>query len=217
MSLRLAMLLSGGGLCFRATVEAQSRGLISPTFLLAMCDRESSAITFAQTNKIEHALIPFQQFNQRADFDNAINVQLKEHRINAAILNYDRLISASTLALLEHRCINLHLSLLPLFSGLGALPKTLASGMKLSGITFHWVDESIDGGAILAQRSVPLYRSDDIQILTKRLYRQAVPLHLQIVRLLERNVLATGECPDIDSIDSDIAKFSEDYLSILFA
>src|SRR5215216_1405315 len=81
---------------------------------------------------------------------------LRERRVDLVCLaGYMRLLSPCFIEAFKHRILNIHPSLLPAFRGLDAQRQALEHGVKVSGCTVHFVDETLDGGRIIAQRAVP--------------------------------------------------------------
>jgi phosphoribosylglycinamide formyltransferase-1 len=80
-----------------------------------------------------------------------------------------RVLSRDFLAAYQNRILNIHPSLLPAFRGLNAQQQALSHGVKLSGCTVHFVDESLDGGPIIAQRVVPVLDNDTEADLAARI------------------------------------------------
>ena len=90
--------------------------------------------------------------------------------------------------------VNTHPALLPSFPGVGirAVRAALASGVKLTGVTVHWVDEGVDTGPIIAQAAVPVEPGDDEHVLFERIKAAEKPLYVQTIRTL---CTGTGEHP----------------------
>jgi phosphoribosylglycinamide formyltransferase-1 len=95
-----------------------------------------------------------------------------------------RLLSSYFIATYHARVINIHPSLLPSFPGLNAPQQALAQGVKWSGCTVHFVDETLDGGPIIAQLTVPVADDDTEEILAARILEQEHQLYPQAVRLV---------------------------------
>jgi phosphoribosylglycinamide formyltransferase-1 len=84
------------------------------------------------------------------------------------------------------RILNIHPSLLPAFPGLDAQRQALAQGVKTSGCTVHLVDETLDGGPIIAQRIVPVNRDDTVESLAARILVEEHKLYAEAVAMLVR-------------------------------
>ncbi|MDQ3972105.1 MAG: phosphoribosylglycinamide formyltransferase [Thermoproteota archaeon] len=109
------------------------------------------------------------------------------------LAGYMRVLSPEFVAKYKMRIINVHPSLLPAFPGLHAQKQALEYGVKVSGCTIHFVDEKVDSGSILLQRSVRVLDSDSEGTLSKRILAQEHKLYPQAIRLIaERKVTFKG-------------------------
>ena len=107
---------------------------------------------------------------RRAEHDREIVAALQARQVDLVCLaGYMRLLSGEFLKAFPGRILNIHPSLLPLFPGLDAQKQTLENGAGVSGCTVHFVDETLDGGPIIAQRSVPVYDNDTVESLSARI------------------------------------------------
>ena len=105
------------------------------------------------------------------------------------LAGYMRLLSPCFVEAFKGRILNIHPSLLPAFPGLDAQRQALDHGAKVSGCTVHLVDESLDGGPIIAQRTVPVVEGDTVETLSARILEQEHKLYPEAVGL----VLAADE------------------------
>jgi phosphoribosylglycinamide formyltransferase-1 len=95
-----------------------------------------------------------------------------------------RLLSKDFLAAFPRRILNIHPSLLPLFPGLDAQQQAIDHGARVSGCTVHYVDETLDGGPIIAQREVPVHEDDTGESLAERILVQEHRLYPEAVTLV---------------------------------
>jgi|TARA_B100001996_G_scaffold285565_1_gene225847 formyltetrahydrofolate-dependent phosphoribosylglycinamide formyltransferase len=106
-----------------------------------------------------------------ADEDQIIQL-FKAWRVDLIVLaGWMRVISPAFIEAFPEKIINLHPSLLPKYKGLHAIEQALDSKDKVTGCTVHFVNEELDGGAIIKQQEVPILPDDDIKTLTKRIQR----------------------------------------------
>jgi phosphoribosylglycinamide formyltransferase-1 len=95
---------------------------------------------------------------------------LREHRVDLVCLaGYMRLLSPAFIAAFPNRILNIHPSLLPAFPGLDAQQQAFDYGVKVAGCTVHFVDEHLDHGAIILQRTIPVLDADDAHSLAERI------------------------------------------------
>jgi phosphoribosylglycinamide formyltransferase-1 len=115
---------------------------------------------------------------------------LRDSRIDLVCLaGYMRLLSPCFVEAFRGKILNIHPSLLPSFPGLDAQRQALEHGVKVSGCTVHFVDETLDGGPIIMQRTVPVLEGDTVESLSARILEQEHKLYPEAVA----RVLATEE------------------------
>jgi phosphoribosylglycinamide formyltransferase-1 len=118
----------------------------------------------------------------REEHEQGILEILRERRVDLVCLaGYMRLLSPCFIEAFRGRILNIHPSLLPSFPGLDAQRQALAHGVKFSGCTVHFVDETLDGGPIIAQRVVPVLEGDTVETLSARILEQEHQLYAQAV------------------------------------
>ena len=118
----------------------------------------------------------------REEHENEIIAALRERRVDLICLaGYMRLLSPCFVEAFRGRILNIHPSLLPAFPGLDAQRQALEQGAKVSGCTVHFVDETLDGGPIIAQREVPVLEGDTVDTLSARILEQEHKLYADAV------------------------------------
>ena len=121
----------------------------------------------------------------REEHEREIISVLQERRVDLVCLaGYMRLLSPCFIEAFRKRILNIHPSLLPSFPGLDAQRQALEHGVKVSGCTVHFVDETLDGGPIVAQRAVPVLESDTVESLSARILEHEHQLYPEAVRLV---------------------------------
>lgn len=120
---------------------------------------------------------------KRDEHEQEIVAALQERRIDLVCLaGYMRLLSPCFIDAFHRRILNIHPSLLPSFPGLDAQRQALDHGVKFSGCTVHFVDETLDGGPIIAQRVVAVLDGDTVETLSARILEQEHQLYAEAVR-----------------------------------
>ena len=120
---------------------------------------------------------------RREEHEEEIVRILRERRVDLVCLaGYMRLLSTYFIEVFRQRILNIHPSLLPSFPGLDAQRQALEHGVKFSGCTVHFVDETLDGGPIIAQRVVPVIAGDTVDTLSARILEQEHQLYAEAVR-----------------------------------
>lgn len=171
---RLGILLSGRGSNFLAIADAIQAGHIPETEIVAVVSNRSAApgIAAARERGLPAAVIEAQG-RTRVEHDAAIIEFLRERKVELVCLaGYMRLLSPGFIAAFPERILNIHPSLLPAFPGLDAQRQALEYGATVSGCTVHFVDEHLDHGVIVLQRTVPVEPGDDEERLAARILEQ---------------------------------------------
>jgi phosphoribosylglycinamide formyltransferase-1 len=110
---------------------------------------------------------------------------LRDERVDLICLaGYMRVLSPFFVDAFKGRILNIHPSLLPSFPGLDAQRQALAHGAEVSGCTVHFVDDTLDGGPIIAQRAVPVLKDDSVETLSARILEQEHILYPEAVALV---------------------------------
>lgn len=169
--IRLGILLSGRGSNFLAIAESIRAGRLPGVEITIVISNvaEAPGIEAAAELGLPHAVL-VSKGRKRAEHDADVVALLKEHKVDLVCLaGYMRLLSREFVAAFPHRILNIHPSLLPAFPGLDAQQQAFDYGVKVAGCTVHFVDEELDHGAILLQRTVPVLDSDDAHTLADRI------------------------------------------------
>ena len=118
----------------------------------------------------------------REEHEREIIAVLRDHQVDLVCLaGYMRLLSPCFVQAFRGKILNIHPSLLPAFPGLDAQRQALEHGVKVSGCTVHFVDETLDGGPIIAQRTVPVMEGDTVETLSARILEQEHQLYPESV------------------------------------
>jgi phosphoribosylglycinamide formyltransferase-1 len=169
---RLGILLSGRGSNFLAIAEAVSSGILRGVAEIAVVisnNPDSYGLERARELGLPAALLA-SKGRKRADHDADVAACLREHSVDLVILaGYMRLLSPEFVAAFPDRILNIHPSLLPAFPGLEAQTQAFDYGAKIAGCTVHFVDEHLDHGVIVLQRSVAVLDEDDAHSLAERI------------------------------------------------
>ena len=168
---RLGILLSGRGSNFLAIAESIRAGKLTGVEIAVVISNvaEAPGIAAAAELGLPHAVL-VSKGRKRAEHDADVAASLKAHGAELVCLaGYMRLLSPEFVAAFPHRILNIHPSLLPAFPGLDAQQQAFDYGVKVTGCTMHFVDDELDHGAIILQRSVPVLDDDDAHSLAARI------------------------------------------------
>ena len=170
----LGILLSGRGSNFTAIATNVSGGKIPNARIAVVISNKASAdgIETAKKLNLTTAVIP-SKGKAREVHDREVVDALKQHKVDLICLaGYMRLLSPWFVQQFPQRILNIHPSLLPSFPGLEAQQQAFAYGVKVAGCTVHFVDEELDHGAIIVQKTVPVLEMDDEHALAERILEQ---------------------------------------------
>jgi len=155
---KIAIFASGNGSNFEAIARACAENRLNAEVVLLVCDNPK-AFVIQRAEKFNIPVFEFQPKNyaSKADYEMEIVQLLKKYNIDLICLaGYMRLVSDVLLDEYEGKIINIHPSLLPDFKGLNAIQRAFESGVKVTGVTTHFVDKTLDGGKIIDQIEVPI-------------------------------------------------------------
>lgn len=200
----IGILLSGRGSNFEAIAKNVQAGKIKGARMAVVIANKPDAagLEIARQMGIP-ALMIASKGKEREEHDREVVASLKEHKVDLVCLaGYMRLLSPWFVQQFPRRILNIHPSLLPAFPGLEAQQQAFAYGVKVAGCTVHFVDEELDHGAIIVQRTVAVLDTDDEHSLSARIleqehvaYSEAINIVLQgdfevVGRRLRRKVAA---------------------------
>lgn len=187
--MRIGVLVSGQGTNLQALLDAQAAGTLAPAQIAVVISNKPGvpALDRAARANVVHEVID--HGSDRVAFEIRLLEALARHRVEAVVLaGFMRVLTAHFVERFPHRIVNTHPSLLPAFPGANAAAQAIAHGVKLSGVTIHFVDTSLDGGPIIAQACVPVLAADDARTLQARIQAEEHKLLPGVVR-----DLAAGE------------------------
>jgi len=182
----LGILLSGRGSNFVAIADNIEAGRISNAQIAVVISNKPDAggIAIAQQRGLNALVIP-SKGKPREEHDKEVVSALKQHHVDLICLaGYMRLLSPWFVQQFPQRILNIHPSLLPAFPGLEAQEQAFAYGAKVSGCTVHFVDEELDHGAIIVQKTVPVLDSDDEHTLSARILEQEHLAYSEAINLV---------------------------------
>jgi phosphoribosylglycinamide formyltransferase-1 len=186
---RIGVLLSGRGSNFLAIADSVKAGRIAAEVAVVISNRaDAPGIEAAKQRGLKTVVIP-SKGRVREEHDREVIAALHAAKVDLVCLaGYMRLLSPEFVRAFPQRILNIHPSLLPAFPGLDAQKQALDYGVKVSGCTVHIVDEHLDHGPIVVQRTVPVLPGDDEHALAARILEQE---HIAYTEAI--NVVLKGE------------------------
>jgi phosphoribosylglycinamide formyltransferase-1 len=193
--IRLAILLSGRGSNFQAIHQAIVDRRLEAEIVCVISNRsDAPGLARALENGLPARAIDHRSYSTRAAHEEDILRVLADARPDFICLaGYMRLLTPAFIAAYPHRIINIHPSLLPAFPGVDAQAQAVQYGVKISGCTVHFVDESLDAGPILVQRAVPVREDDTPESLATRILDEEHVAYVEaLVKLSTRRYWIVG-------------------------
>ena len=194
---KLGILLSGRGSNFLAIAESCRTGKLDAEIAIVISNREDApGLARAKEMGLETSCIP-SKARVREEHDAEVIAALKQKDVELVCLaGYMRLLSPQFVRAFPNRILNIHPALLPAFPGLDAQKQAFDYGAKVSGCTVHLVDEHLDHGPIIVQRTVPVLDTDDAHTLADRIleqehiaYTEAIAIMLNGAKVIGRRVV----------------------------
>lgn len=182
----LGILLSGRGSNFVAIADGIDAGRIPDARIaIVVSNRIDAPGIETATKRGLNALVIPSKGKDREAHDREVVAALKEHKVDLICLaGYMRLLSPWFVQQFPQQILNIHPSLLPAFPGLEAQQQAFAYGVKVSGCTVHFVDEELDHGAIIVQKTVPVLEEDDEHSLAARILEQEHVAYTEAINIV---------------------------------
>lgn len=190
--MNIGVLVSGNGTCLQALLDAEDRGELAPATIAVVVSNKTGAAALDRADRAGvPAIVVTHAGVVRELFEDRLAMVLEAHSVEAVVLaGFMRVLTARFIDRYPRRIINTHPSLLPAFPGVDAAGQAIAHGVKVSGLTIHFVDASLDGGPIIAQAAVAVVDGDDGATLHARIQREEHRLLPEVVRRLAAGQLS---------------------------
>lgn len=171
-----------------ALADAVAAGRVPNAEIVVVISDHADAAGLARANERGlNTLAVERKGRSREEHDRALIAALQEHQVDIVCLaGYLRLLSPCFIDAFRNRTLNIHPSLLPSFPGLDVHRQVLAHGVKWTGCTVHFVDETLDGGPIIGQRAVPVLDDDTEETLAARVLVEEHKLYAEALALVVR-------------------------------
>lgn len=181
----IAVFASGRGTNFSAIIRAVKRGKIRANLALLVCDSpKAGAIGRARRAGIKVALVLREDFASKKDFEDKITQHLEENNIDLIVLaGFMRILSPEFVARYKNKILNIHPAILPSFKGTQAIEDAFNYGVKVTGVTVHFVDEKTDHGPIILQAAVKIEENDTEESLEAKIHKVEHKIYPEAVRL----------------------------------
>lgn len=183
--MNIAVFASGRGTNFGAIIRQVKKGKIKANLALLVCDNpKAKALGRAKRAGIKIALVKKEDFTNKKDFEARIIQHLEENNIDLiALAGFMRILSPEFVKKYQGRILNIHPALLPSFKGTEGIKDAFDYGVKVTGVTVHFVDERMDSGPIILQEPVKVKEDDTLESLESRIHKVEHRLYSEAIRL----------------------------------
>jgi phosphoribosylglycinamide formyltransferase-1 len=182
---RLGILLSGRGSNFDAIADHIAAGKLNAEIAVVISNVESApGLENAKARGLTTLYIQSRQ-RAREDFDREVVEVLRKHQVSLVVLaGFMRIVSRVFIEAFPYGILNIHPSLLPAFPGTEVQQKAIDHGVKFSGCTVHFVDDTLDGGPIILQAAVPVLDDDTAETLSARILKEEHRIYSEAIGLV---------------------------------
>ncbi len=189
--MNIAIFASGRGTNLEAIIAAVKAGTLKANISVVVSDVKGCfALTRARNANIKTLIFNPQDFKTRLEFDEAVIKSLGEHNIDLIVLaGYMRLISSFFVDKFKNRIMNIHPALLPSFKGTRGIRDALNYGVRVTGVTVHFVDSGLDSGPVILQEAVRIEEGDTEESLAERIHKIEHRIYPEAIRLFTEGKL----------------------------
>ncbi|MFW6309385.1 MAG: phosphoribosylglycinamide formyltransferase [bacterium] len=189
--INIAVFISGRGTNLQSIIDSVEAGKIPVNLKVVISNnKDAYGLTRAEKAGIETRWVDPDKFNTDKKYEDELLRILEKKEIElVALAGFMRLLTPYFLHNFSGKAMNIHPSLLPSFRGLHAQKQAVDYGVKVSGCTVHFVDEGMDTGPIILQKTVPVYDSDDEDSLADRILEKEHEIYPEAIRLYAEDKL----------------------------
>jgi phosphoribosylglycinamide formyltransferase-1 len=197
MPFRVGVLISGQGSNLQALIDhfARKEGVPGPEIVCVASSRaDALGLERARNAGIETAVFDKTDHSDRDARDAALGNWLDDHNLDLVVLaGFMEILSGPFIRRFEGRLVNVHPSLLPAFPGVNAIEQALAYGVKVMGVTVHFVDEGVDTGPVVLQEAFELPYARDMEEIEHRVHEIEHRLLPRAVELIAAGAVSRDE------------------------
>lgn len=181
---RLGILISGSGTNMENIAREIEEGRLPARVAVVLSDNpEAYGLVRAREHGLEAVVVDPAAYADRAAHERELLRVLREREVSLVVLaGYMRLLGPRFVAAFRQRIMNIHPALLPSFPGTSGVADALAYGVRVTGVTVHFVDEGLDSGPVILQEAVPVLPGDDAESLHERIHEVEYRLYPRAIR-----------------------------------
>lgn len=193
-TLKIGVLVSGGGTNLQAIIDASRAGLPVEVVKVVASRPDAFGIERARAAGIPVLVMNREAYADREAADALIARELSQAGASYAVMaGYMRKVTPVLLEAFPDRVVNLHPALLPAFKGAHAIEEAFEAGVKVTGVTVHFANEDYDRGPIIAQKAVPIFEDDTLDTLEARVHEAEYELYPEVLGLLAAGRVVVGD------------------------
>ncbi|MEW6008846.1 MAG: phosphoribosylglycinamide formyltransferase [Candidatus Omnitrophota bacterium] len=183
--MKIAVFASGRGTNLAAIIRAKQKGNLNAEIGLVISDNKKAlALKKAQRAGIKAVFIDPQRFSNKSDFENEIIKAVEAEGIDLIILaGFMRILSPEFVSRFKNKILNIHPALLPSFKGAHAIKDAFDFGIKVTGVTVHFVDEEMDHGPIILQKAIAIEENDTLETLESKIHKVEHKIYPEAIKL----------------------------------
>jgi phosphoribosylglycinamide formyltransferase 1 len=189
--LPIGIMISGRGSNMAAILKAtQEQDFPAKVVVVISNKKDAKGLETAKSFNVPTFVIDSKQFNSKSEYEQEIVKVLQSHDIQLlALAGYMKIVGKDILSAYNNRILNIHPSLLPSFKGLHAQEQAINAGVKYSGCSVHFVDDSLDGGPIILQEVVKVEDNDTEETLSEKILKYEHQLYSKAIKLYAEDKL----------------------------
>ncbi len=184
--MKIAVLVSGNGSNLQALIDAQEKNELAGGRIGLVVSNKPEAFALERARKagIKTFVLDHAGFGSREEYDRELVRKLKEENIELIVMaGFMRILSEYFVDEYNGRMLNIHPALLPSFKGVHGIKDAFEYGVKITGVTVHFVDKELDGGPVILQSCVCIEEDDTLDTLEEKIHREEHRLYPEAVRL----------------------------------
>lgn len=184
MKKRIAVFASGFGSNLQALIDYNNKhGLNGDIVLVFSNNKDAFALVRAKKNNIKAVFMDPTRYSSREKYDSKIIEMLEEEKIDLVVLaGYMLLLSQEFVRKFKNKILNIHPALLPSFKGTHGIKDAYRYGVKVTGVTVHFVDEDLDSGPIIVQEAFPIGPDDSVEELEEKIHKVEHKIYPEAVK-----------------------------------
>ena len=181
----LGVLVSGSGSNLQSIIDAIESGKVRARIACVISNKpDVLALKRAEKHKIPAIVLNHRDYKGREDFEQALIKTLEDHGVELVVLaGFMRVLTSFFVRHFPHRIMNIHPALLPSFPGTPGIQQAFDYGVRVTGVTVHFIDEGTDTGPIILQETVPIRSEDSLESLEERVHAVEHKIYPQAIQL----------------------------------